>query len=1153
VTRIAFDMSSVMWTSLLVGKDEENGREVPHPTNPDKKCWVNSQAYGYENAINMMVSPMSAYRITPINTLLVFEGMASKKPRLAIDPNYKAGRDKDRPKEAYDEFEKLRTQLRELWLSLGAQTLSQSFVEGDDILAWLAAETEEDLVIVSRDRDMVILDGVNKHGAKVTVVCGDHKPGENPYGPWDLKLLPVYKALVGDANDGIKGVVGFGDKKWIDFLVAYGEEGAFELMEMLEKGNLKDLAPLAEPDTSVTPPLPGCKLCKKILEASADAIRCYRLGKLYPGWVNTFANPIEIKAGMVKPLPARPDERLKQWYGRSRLVTIDNQNEALKWMESKLLETAEVSLDIESSTPDESDEWLEAMNDPEGVDQLGQELTGMSLTFGDNNQYTLYFSVDHADTANVSSDTALFAVEMVAAKGIPLVIQNVDFELTVLFQEWGAKIKDRSCEGFLPNVLDTAIEASYVNENIPRGLKGRSKLLLGYEQQTYDQTTLLSGKVGTLFKGGRQTRTFEKVVQDELLEGDTVVQPKIVEDWEERRYKMKELPATHVFGYGIDDTICTAALHNHYRLVMQLEHSWQIYLDVEIPAAYQHAKNYIDGTTVSIEKSNELMRIDDATSAKAWETVSAYLIEQGFEGSVTPQVDNTPLTPADVKEIYDIWANVGVPKDAPGRKKLETMIRTPAKLVTYLREVMNEPVFAMMVEEMMAPQPTEQAVARMNAMLAERYDNEPENPLGSPKKMAVLMYDIMKLPIRVRNKVTDDMRAAGKKEGNPKTDALAIDYALRDGKPEQQEVLKALKLMQMVRTRHGLYYDKYPLFVHWKTGKVHSRHNQASANTRRATESGPNKQQLPKHMKIEGEPPRYREVIVPHCEDAVVVSMDFESQELVILAEETHDKNLIEIFVPPPGGIKKSQHTITGLGIFLKKEKLADLTYEQFDAIVNDKTHPQHAAAKVARALGKKLNFTAEYGAMARKVMETLLLDTEDEAQDYLDAREEQFPQVKAWKLRVIEEVRRLGIVWTRMGAPRHLREAMLADSWSALKAERQAINMKIQGSAAEQTKLAEGRMWKEKIFFKFDAVCYGPIHDEVVASVRIKDLEEFLPLMHKCMVAPYGGIKVVPITSTISFGPDFYRQIEIGAQPTPEAIAKGLQELAKMREKEAA
>ncbi|HXS30680.1 MAG TPA: DNA polymerase, partial [Steroidobacteraceae bacterium] len=245
--------------------------------------------------------------------------------------------------------------------------------------------------------------------------------------------------------------------------------------------------------------------------------------------------------------------------------------------------------------------------------------------------------------------------------------------------------------------------------------------------------------------------------------------------------------------------------------------------------------------------------------------------------------------------------------------------------------------------------------------------------------------------------------------------------------------------------------------------------------------------------------------------------------------------------------------TITGLGIFLKKEKLADLTYEQFDAIVNDKTHPQHAAAKVARALGKKLNFTAEYGAMAKKVMETLLLDTEDEAQDYLDAREEQFPEVKAWKLRVIEEVRRLGMVWTRMGAPRHLREAMLADSWSALKAERQAINMKIQGSAAEQTKLAEGRMWKGKIFFKFDAVCYGPIHDEVVASVRIKDLYEFLPLMHGCMVAAYGGIKVVPITSTISFGPDFYRQIEIGAQPTREAIDKGLKELAKMREKEAA
>jgi len=45
-------------------------------------------------------------------------------------------------------------------------------------------------------------------------------------------------------------------------------------------------------------------------------------------------------------------------------------------------------------------------------------------------------------------------------------------------------------------------------------------------------------------------------------------------------------------------------------------------------------------------------------------------------------------------------------------------------------------------------------------------------------------------------------------------------------------------------------------------------------------------------------------------------------------------------------------------------------------------------------------------------------------------------------------------------------------------------------------------------------------------------------------MVQPYADMQV-PVESSISFGPDFYRQIEIGDKPTAEAISKGLEQLA--------
>mgnify|MGYP000285286807 FL=1 len=133
------------------------------------------------------------------------------------------------------------------------------------------------------------------------------------------------------------------------------------------------------------------------------------------------------------------------------------------------------------------------------------------------------------------------------------------------------------------------------------------------------------------------------------------------------------------------------------------------------------------------------------------------------------------------------------------------------------------------------------------------------------------------------------------------------------------------------------------------------------------------------------------------------------------------------------------------------------------------------------------------------------------------------------------------------LGAVRHLREALNSDDRIISgKADRQAISFRIQGSAAEMTKLAEGRIWKAELEQKFDCEIIAPVHDECVASVSIEDLVPFLKEMHACMVADYAGM-TLPIKSSIAFGKSFgpADQIEIGDWPTDEAIEKGLAELA--------
>jgi len=266
--------------------------------------------------------------------------------------------------------------------------------------------------------------------------------------------------------------------------------------------------------------------------------------------------------------------------------------------------------------------------------------------------------------------------------------------------------------------------------------------------------------------------------------------------------------------------------------------------------------------------------------------------------------------------------------------------------------------------------------------------------------------------------------------------------------------------------------------------------------------------------------------------------MDFAAQELRVIADYSKDANMLACYV---GDVLKDMHILTGLGI--AQDEGRAWSYDDFVSYLNDTTSEHYKAAKNYRSLGKKVNFTTEYGAQAPKLAATMLVD-EIKAQSFIDARESAFPRTAEWKVEVIAEANDLGFVRTKLGAKRHLRDMLQSDDrWIASKAERQAVNFKVQGSSAEQTKLAEGRMWRARLEQRFDCEVIAPIHDEVVFSVALADLHAFIPVGHACMVGHYADMEV-PTESSISFGPNFGVQVEIGNLPTAEAIEEGLQEM---------
>jgi len=1040
---IAVDVSSILWTALKVGKDREGS--------PDENgVHCNSAGYGYENAINSIVRVLGELDAVPSQLILVEEGYNSKSPRLNIDPSYKATRGK-KSKLEYENFNALKQMFLSALKGVGALVVRQDGAEGDDTLSWLCKHTEQELIIVSNDGDLTALTG------GLTTVRLNGVLGQNKFGDWPCRYVTLYKAIVGDSSDNISGIRGLGVKAWEQIVSRFGVAGMDVLVKCAEDRSVEALKEDAEKD----------KFVAKIYEGGADFIRSYKLAKMYPEWVNTSANPIQFEPGMVL---TTADERLKRYAAVRRLITADKWDEFVPWALKHLAQSRGwFALDIETSSADQSDAWLAAQGDPDGVDTIGSTLSGLSLTFGANHHLTVYIPVDHVDTVCVSTEALGDFLTEVFATGIRPVIHNTMFECSVLFKPYGERWRSNGYRGFLPNFIDTLLEASYVDENNKLGLKYLSKRWLGYEQTDYNSTVTVDGV----------------------------------------KRKMNQLSAQHVFDYACDDTVTTAALHNFFSTFLMLEHTADILEKVEYPAAYLHIQSFVTGCNVDLVKLEELKQEDSAVRDIAQAVLDKYLTEKGWDGTVCPTF--TELQAADIKLIHQIVTG----------SELKSAVRTPAKLLA-------------MVEHHELGAALEAALAGdlgpVNALVKQHYICKPTLNVGSPKQMQKLFYETMGLPVQVYNPPTEIARSKGLREGSPKTDNLAVTYGLLVAEPEVAEALKAVRELRMVNTRFGLYYDTLPGFVHWKTGRVHSSHRQCSTNTRRASSARPNLQQLSKNEKVEGFSPRVRELYVPHKAGAAIVSLDFSSQELLLMAEWSHDPRMESCFV---GETLTDMHSATGVGIYNRIHG-TELSYEEYVALVK----ASDKEAKRARALAKAVNFGSQYRIAAKK-LSTILLVTEEEAQAMLDAKAEAFPRAEEWSQEAMDAAKASGVVKTMLGAKRHLRELINSpDKFVASKAPRQALSYLIQGSAAEQTKLAEGRSLV--LLDRFDCEFISSIHDECVWSVAVSDLPKFIPEAHRLMTENYANMRL-PIRSSVSVGWNFGSQVELDGNFSEENIHKAL------------
>jgi DNA polymerase-1 len=317
------------------------------------------------------------------------------------------------------------------------------------------------------------------------------------------------------------------------------------------------------------------------------------------------------------------------------------------------------------------------------------------------------------------------------------------------------------------------------------------------------------------------------------------------------------------------------------------------------------------------------------------------------------------------------------------------------------------------------------------------------------------------------------------------TDAQALE-ALRD---EHPIVGLALEWRQITKLK-STYIDALPDLVDPDDGRVHTSFNQAVAATGRLSSSDPNLQNIPIRSDLGR---RIRAAFIPGSEGWVLVSADYSQIELRVLAHLSQDPQLTAAFDRGD-------------------DVHADTAAQVFGVSTDQVSGEQRRMAKV-------VNFGILYGLSSYGLSRDLGIAT-DVADDFIQRYFATYAGVRAYLDSVREQARSQGFVTTILGRRRYLTDINSSNRQVREASERMAINMPIQGSAADIMKLGMIRTAQALLASGSPARMLLQVHDELVFEAPAGAGGEVAELAAEGMA---GAIELrVPLVVDLKTGPNW-------------------------------
>jgi DNA polymerase I len=329
--------------------------------------------------------------------------------------------------------------------------------------------------------------------------------------------------------------------------------------------------------------------------------------------------------------------------------------------------------------------------------------------------------------------------------------------------------------------------------------------------------------------------------------------------------------------------------------------------------------------------------------------------------------------------------------------------------------------------------------------------------INSPQQLARFLFEDLDLP------------GGRKTKSGYSTDATVLE-GLRDMHPVVPKILEFRQLSKL----KGTYVDALPLLVDAKTHRVHTSFNQTVAATGRLSSSDPNLQNIPIRTEV-GQ--KVRRAFIPGRPGDLLLSADYSQIELRVLAHMTDDPVLVDAFARG-----EDIHARTAAEVFGIPQ--ADVTANQ-------------------RRLAKVVNFGLFYGLSDFGLARDTGMSTE-EARTFIDAYFRAYNRVREFLEGIKIQAREQGFVETILHRRRYIQDIRSPNRLLRQAAERIAINMPVQGSAADIMKLAMIRLEEYLRQQRLASRMILTVHDELVFEVPPAERAQLIDVVPGLMARAY-------------------------------------------------